>query len=79
MRAAQITVPTPLGSLVVSELGGRIVATDWGEAVAETETPVLAAAAQQLNASTEEISSSASHLAGAAERLTGSVGGFRFQ
>ncbi len=50
MAADQITVASPVGDLVVSELNGRIVALDWGRAVRETETPLLAAAAQQLNA-----------------------------
>ena len=50
MAADQITVASPVGDLVVSELNGRIVAVDWGRALRETETPLLAAAAQQLNA-----------------------------
>jgi methylated-DNA-[protein]-cysteine S-methyltransferase len=47
---AQITVPSPLGPLAVSERDGRIVSLRWGKAKTETETPLLAAAAQQLNA-----------------------------
>ena len=50
MAADQVTVASPVGDLVVSELNGRIVAVDWGRALRETETPLLAAAAQQLNA-----------------------------
>ena len=50
MAVDQITVASPVGDLVVSELGGRIVAVDWGRAVRETETSLLAAAAQQLDA-----------------------------
>jgi len=50
MYTRQITIPSPVGSLVVSERGGEIVALDWGTAIVESETPLLAAAAQQLNA-----------------------------
>ena len=50
MAVSQVTVASPVGDLVVSELNGRIVAVDWGRAEHETETPLLAAAAQQLNA-----------------------------
>jgi methylated-DNA-[protein]-cysteine S-methyltransferase len=50
MVLKQITVESPVGSLVVSEQDGRIVALDWGHAAVESETPLLAAAAQQLNA-----------------------------
>ncbi len=47
---AQITVASPLGPLTVSERDGRIVSLRWGRAKKESETPLLAAAAQQLNA-----------------------------
>ena len=50
MYTRQITIPSPVGSLVVSERGGKIVALDWGTAIVESETPPLTAAAQQLNA-----------------------------
>ncbi|HLB80026.1 MAG TPA: methylated-DNA--[protein]-cysteine S-methyltransferase [Dongiaceae bacterium] len=50
MAVSQVTVASPVGDLVVSESDGRIVAVDWGRAEHETETPLLAAAAQQLNA-----------------------------
>jgi len=50
MYTRQITIPSPVGSLVVSERGGKIVALDWGTAIVESETPLLAAATQQLNA-----------------------------
>ena len=50
MYTRQITIPSPVGSLVVSERGGKIVALDWGTAIVESETPLLTAAAQQLNA-----------------------------
>ena len=50
MAADRITVASPVGDLVVSESDGRIAALDWGRASRETETPLLAAAAQQLNA-----------------------------
>jgi methylated-DNA-[protein]-cysteine S-methyltransferase len=36
--------------LCVSERGGRIVALDWAPAERESPTPILSAAAQQLNA-----------------------------
>jgi methylated-DNA-[protein]-cysteine S-methyltransferase len=45
-----ITVRSPLGPLVVNERNGSIVALDWGTAVAESSTPLLAMAAQQLDA-----------------------------
>ena len=50
MAVSQVTVASPVGDLVVSESDGRIVAVDWGRAVRDTETPLLAAAAQQLDA-----------------------------
>jgi len=50
MHTRQVTVPSPVGSLVVSERDGKIVALDWGTAVVESDTPALAAAAQQLDA-----------------------------
>jgi methylated-DNA-[protein]-cysteine S-methyltransferase len=45
-----ITVKSPLGPLIVSERDGSIVALDWGSAVTESQTPLLALAAQQLDA-----------------------------
>jgi methylated-DNA-[protein]-cysteine S-methyltransferase len=45
-----ITVKSPLGPLIVSEGDGRIVALDWGTATTESTTPLLAMAAQQLDA-----------------------------
>lgn len=50
MAAHSITVKSPLGSLVVSERDGSIVALDWGTAAIESPTPLLAMAAQQLDA-----------------------------
>ena len=50
MARVQMTVATPIGSLVVSAQDDAIVAVDWGEAAVETETPLLAAAARQLGA-----------------------------
>lgn len=47
---AQLTVPSPVGALVLSEVGGRITAIGWGKARRERETPLLAAAAAQLAA-----------------------------
>lgn len=49
-EGAAVTVASPLGPLRVSERDGRIVGLRWGRAKAERETPLLAAAAQQLNA-----------------------------
>ncbi|WP_119460544.1 methylated-DNA--[protein]-cysteine S-methyltransferase [Rhodospirillaceae bacterium SYSU D60014] len=48
MTRAQTTVATPLGPLTVTQRGEAIVALDWGAADAEAETPLLAAAAQQI-------------------------------
>ena len=45
-----ITVKSPLGPLIVGEGDGRIVALDWGTANTESTTPLLAMAAQQLDA-----------------------------
>jgi methylated-DNA-[protein]-cysteine S-methyltransferase len=50
VKARSITVKSPLGSLIVSERDGSIVALDWGTAATESETPLLAMAAQQLDA-----------------------------
>lgn len=50
---AQITVPSPVGALTLREVDGRLVSVSWsdaGAAAPETETPLLLAAAQQLNA-----------------------------
>jgi methylated-DNA-[protein]-cysteine S-methyltransferase len=47
---AQINVTTPVGPMVVKEIDGQIVSIRWGETRVEQDTPVLAAAAQQLNA-----------------------------
>ncbi|MGH6928010.1 MAG: methylated-DNA--[protein]-cysteine S-methyltransferase [Dongiaceae bacterium] len=50
METHSITVKSPLGPLIVSEGDGSIVALDWGSAVTESPTPLLALAAQQLDA-----------------------------
>ena len=50
MSAHSMTVRSPLGSLIVSERGGSIVALDWGAAASESPSPLLAIAAQQLDA-----------------------------
>lgn len=50
MPVAEITVASPVGPLLVREADGHVVALRWGTATTERETPVLAAAAQQLNA-----------------------------
>ncbi|MGH6928074.1 MAG: methylated-DNA--[protein]-cysteine S-methyltransferase [Dongiaceae bacterium] len=50
METQSITVKSPLGPLIVSERDGSIVALDWGSTVIESPTPLLALAAQQLDA-----------------------------
>ena len=50
MRVAKITVQSPLGPLTLTEQDGRVAALDWGATSHDTETPLLAAAAQQLDA-----------------------------
>ena len=50
METHSITVKSPLGSLIVSERNGSIVALDWGAAATESPTALLAIAAQQLDA-----------------------------
>lgn len=50
MKAHSITVKSPLGPLIVSERDGSILALDWGTAAVESPTPLLAMAAQQLDA-----------------------------
>ncbi|MGH6931296.1 MAG: methylated-DNA--[protein]-cysteine S-methyltransferase [Dongiaceae bacterium] len=50
MSLYRINVPSPLGLLCVSERAGKIVALDWSPAEQESSSPILAAAAQQLNA-----------------------------
>jgi methylated-DNA-[protein]-cysteine S-methyltransferase len=49
---SQITVPSPVGALTLREVDGRIVSVSWSEGrdAADTETPLLLTAAQQLNA-----------------------------
>lgn len=44
----QLSMHTPVGDLTVSEEDGAIVAVDWGWARDQDETPLLAAAADQL-------------------------------
>lgn len=44
----QLSLHTPLGDLTVSEEHGAIVAVDWGWGRDQDETPVLAAARDQL-------------------------------
>lgn len=47
---AQITVPSPLGPLTVTEVDGAITSVDWAPAAAQSETALLLRAAQQLHA-----------------------------
>jgi methylated-DNA-[protein]-cysteine S-methyltransferase len=42
------TVPSPFGALTLTETGGRITALSWGGGAGGPDTPVLAAAADQL-------------------------------
>ncbi|MBC9179782.1 methylated-DNA--[protein]-cysteine S-methyltransferase [Pseudoroseomonas ludipueritiae] len=44
----QLSLLTPLGALTLSEEDGAIVALDWGRGRDQQETPVLRAAADQL-------------------------------
>jgi methylated-DNA-[protein]-cysteine S-methyltransferase len=44
----QLSLLTPLGALTLSEDDGAIVALDWGRGRDQQETPVLRAAADQL-------------------------------
>jgi methylated-DNA-[protein]-cysteine S-methyltransferase len=50
MAANRITVKSPLGPLTVIERDGRIAALDYGAAGRDSPTPLLLAAAQQLDA-----------------------------
>jgi methylated-DNA-[protein]-cysteine S-methyltransferase len=50
MAANRITVKSPLGPLTVFEQGGKIAALDYGRAGRDSPTPLLRAAAQQLDA-----------------------------
>ncbi|OIR00767.1 methylated-DNA--protein-cysteine methyltransferase, constitutive [mine drainage metagenome] len=45
-----LTVPSPLGDLTLFEENGQLVALDWGAVDGESETPLLQAAARQLDA-----------------------------
>jgi methylated-DNA-[protein]-cysteine S-methyltransferase len=45
----QLSLHSPVGDLTISQDGGAIVAIDWGWVEVQTETPVLAAARQQLH------------------------------
>lgn len=46
----QLSLHSPVGDLTISEDGGAIVAIDWGWVADQDETPLLAAARQQLHA-----------------------------
>ena len=46
----QLSLHTPVGDLSVSEEGGAIVAVDWGWGRDQSETPLLRAAREQLQA-----------------------------
>lgn len=50
MPANRITVKSPLGPLTVFEQSGKIAAVDYGRAGRDSPTPLLQAAAQQLEA-----------------------------
>jgi hypothetical protein len=50
MAANRITVKSPLGPLTVFEQGGKIAALDYGRAGRDSPTPLLLAAAQQIDA-----------------------------
>ena len=50
MVANRIIVKSPLGPLTVIELDGKIAALDYGRAGSDSPTPLLLAAAQQLDA-----------------------------
>lgn len=49
-RIARISVASPLGDLTLTERDDKIVGLDWGSTKEQTETPLLASAAQQLHA-----------------------------
>ena len=46
----QLSMPSPVGDLTVSEADGHIVALDWGWGRDQTETPLLARARDLLEA-----------------------------
>ena len=50
MSVSRITVKSPLGPLTLIERDGQIAALDYGAAGRDSPTPLLLAAAQQLNA-----------------------------
>lgn len=50
MPVNRITVKSPLGLLTIIELDGKIAALDYGRAGRDSPTPLLLAAAQQLDA-----------------------------
>jgi len=50
MAAHRITVKSPLGPLTIIERDGKIAALDYGRAGRDSPTPLLLAAAQQLDA-----------------------------
>jgi methylated-DNA-[protein]-cysteine S-methyltransferase len=50
MPASRIAVKSPLGPLTVYEQDGKIAALDYGRAGRDSPTPLLLAAAQQLDA-----------------------------
>lgn len=47
---SQLSLPSPLGPLTVTEEDGAIVSLDWGEAPDSVETPLLLLARAQLGA-----------------------------
>lgn len=46
----QLSLHSPVGDLAVSEEDGAIVALDWGWGAVQTDSPLLVAARDQLNA-----------------------------
>jgi len=50
MTVNRITVKSPVGALTIIERDGKIVALDYGRAGRDSPTPLLLAAAQQLDA-----------------------------
>jgi methylated-DNA-[protein]-cysteine S-methyltransferase len=50
MPANRIAVKSPLGPLTIIELDGKIAALDYGRAGRDSPTPLLLAAAQQIDA-----------------------------
>ena len=46
----QLSLHTPISDLTVTEIGGELVALDWGWAMEQTRTPLLLEAKRQLDA-----------------------------